>query len=165
MNSHIQRASFWKSKTPRYFAIGFIVGIVIFSILFSILIKKLKYSSINVNISNDGITVDNAKADFVEVSNQSAGSQVVVSQVRVSERSWLAVRENNGDDMGRILGAQQIEAGEHDAVVIDLLRNTSSQVMYAVVIYKDGGKGEFDYDSSMLLEQEGKIVLSRFVAQ
>lgn len=165
MNSNIQKTSFWKSKTPWYFGVGFVVGIVIFSIVSNILINKLKHGSINVSISNDGVSFENPKVDFVEALNQKAGKQVTVSAARVHVASWIAVRENNGDVMGRILGAQQIEAGEHEGVVIDLLRETTPNVMYAVVIYKDNGKGEFDYDPTMLLEQDGKIILSRFVAE
>ncbi len=101
----------------------------------------------------------------VSVNNQSAGSSVIISSVTVPEISWVAIRENNNDVMGRILGAQKVFPGTARDVIVELLRPTASQVMYATVIYKDNGDGEFDFKVDELVSQDEAPVLSRFLVQ
>lgn len=101
----------------------------------------------------------------ISVASQNTGSSVIISSVTVPEISWVAIRENNNDVMGRILGAQKVFPGTTRDVVVELLRPTTSQVMYASVIYKDDGDGEFDFKIDELVSQDDIPVLSRFLVQ
>ena len=101
----------------------------------------------------------------VSVNDQKAGKTVKVLKVMVQNVSWIAVRENNNDIMGRILGARKVALGEHENISVELLRPTAKGVMYAVVLYKDDGDGEFDHTSDALIMEEGSPILDRFVAE
>jgi hypothetical protein len=112
------------------------------------------------------ITSTTTTSYFIEVSDQMAGDSVVINTVDATKDSWVAIRENNYDVMGRILGAQKVGEGEHNNVVVDLLKPTIQGLMYATVIYEDNGDGEFDFKTDKLIEiATGTPVLSRFVAR
>lgn len=110
--------------------------------------------------------VSTTTPDSVTSSDQGAGDKVYVPHVAVSAPTWVAVRENNNGVSGRILGAQRVDAGTHENILVDLLRPTSSQTMYAVVLYTDNGDGEFDPKADeLVLQGDGEPVLSQFVAK
>lgn len=101
----------------------------------------------------------------VIVHDQKAGASVAVASIEAEDISWVAVRENNNDVMGRILGARKVSPGVHKNVSVELLRPTAPNVMYAVVLYRDDGDGSFDHKIDELLVDGKEPVLSRFVAK
>lgn len=101
----------------------------------------------------------------VIVRDQKAGAAVLVDSIEATDVSWVAVRENNYDVMGRILGARKVAPGMHENVTVELLRPTAPNVMYAVVLYRDDGDGIFDHKLDELLVEGEEPVLSRFVAE
>lgn len=98
----------------------------------------------------------------VFVEGQIAGDSVLVRRAEVATTTWLAVREHNGDLLGRILGAHRIPPGETKDTFIELLRPTMPHLMYAIVMYEDNGDGEFDNKADALVEEEGEPVLYPF---
>ncbi len=102
----------------------------------------------------------------VRVSDQSAGPTVVVSEMRSSATStWLAVREQNGDLLGQILGARRIDASEASGISIELLRSTVPNLMYAVVLYADDGNGLFEYATDTPIKENNVALSYPFVAK
>jgi hypothetical protein len=123
-------------------------------------------SSFYTVFSSNSSTSTTTSAYKVSVIDQLAGGVVNVNFVSAPAVTWVAVRENNYDVMGRILGAQKITAGDHSSVSIELLRPTVSNVMYAAVLYTDDGDGQFDFKLDRLIEvATGTPILSRFTAQ
>jgi hypothetical protein len=102
---------------------------------------------------------------MITVTDQMAGSIVVVEEARSDASVWLAVRENNIELLGRILGARRMDRGEVTGLSIELLRATTANLMYAVVMYRDDGDGAFDSKLDTLIEDGGTLVMSRFVAR
>jgi hypothetical protein len=103
---------------------------------------------------------------LVRVSDQPAGPTVVVSEMKSSATStWLAVREQNGDLLGQILGARRIDAGEAAGVSIELLRSTVPNLMYAIVLYADDGNRLFEYATDTLVKENGVALSYPFVAK
>ena len=85
-----------------------------------------------------------AESGAVSVTDQSAGSEVVVESVTVPPPGvWVAVREINGNDLGNVLGAARV-SGPRSPVSISLLRATEPGRPYVVELYRDDGSGEFD---------------------
>lgn len=103
---------------------------------------------------------------LVRVSDQPAGPTVVVSEMKSSATStWVAVREQNGDLLGQILGARRIDSPSATGVSIDLLVSTVSHLMYAVVLYADDGDGVFEYANDTLIKEGGVTLSYPFVAK
>jgi hypothetical protein len=103
---------------------------------------------------------------FIRVSDQPAGPTVVVSEMKSSATStWLAVREQNGDLLGQILGARRIDAESATGVSIELLRSTIPSLMYAVVLYADDGNGIFEYATDTPIKENGVALSYPFVAK
>jgi len=103
---------------------------------------------------------------FVGVADQPAGPVVAVSEMRSTASStWLAVREQNGDFLGQILGARRIDSAAATDISIELLRPTISNLMYAIVMYEDNGNGLFEYATDTLLKVGGETVTYPFVAK
>jgi len=102
---------------------------------------------------------------MVIVTDQMVGNTVMVDEAQSDTSTWLAVRENNGDLLGRILGAHRMDSGSVTGMPIDLLRPTTANLMYAVVMYKDDGDGVFDNKLDTLIEESGVPIMARFVAR
>jgi len=97
------------------------------------------------------------------VGDQISGDTVLVLGAKVATTTWLAVRENNGDLLGRILGAYRIPPGESKDVIVELLRPTVPHLMYAIVMYEDDGDGEFDNKLDSLVEDGTQPLLYPFI--
>ncbi|MBI3075285.1 MAG: hypothetical protein HYY92_03710, partial [Parcubacteria group bacterium] len=100
------------------------------------------------------------------VSNQPAGDKVIVSMVSVSVNGWVTVRETNADGaLGNILGARRFDAGKYFGETIELLRGTSEDNVYAVVLHADDGDREFDYaKETPMKDKNGNLVSGTFTA-
>lgn len=113
-------------------------------------------SSMNVQASNEAIAV----------SEQDAGSSVVVDEVTLSETGWVAIREMKNDVMGNVLGAKRIQnPGTISRVSVELLRPTVAGETYAVVIYRDDGNANFDLNFDSLVVRGDDPVSATFEAQ
>jgi hypothetical protein len=84
--------------------------------------------------------------------DQNAGAAAVVARVSAREPVWVAVREERAGALGNILGAQKIQAGQHENVSVELLRPTSRGAAYFVVLYSATGTPAFNYRVDVLIE-------------
>ena len=101
--------------------------------------------------------------EAITVSAQSPGSVVVVDEVTLSEAGWVAVREVVGGEMGNILGATRIQnPGTISKVSVELLRPTVENEVYAVVIYRDNGDADFDFNFDALVVRGSQPVSATF---
>lgn len=104
-----------------------------------------------------------ATNESIEISEQEAGSSVVVDKVTLSESGWVAVREMRDGMMGNILGAKRIQnPGTISRVSVPLLRPTLSGETYTVVIYRDDGDRDFDFNFDALVVRGGDPVSATF---
>lgn len=146
----------------KYLWIGVIFGLIVGDIVGVYLFKDR---------DTDGAQVVSAEVAttspfFVMVADQPAGPAVEVSEMRSTASStWLAIREQNGDFLGQILGARRIDSASATRVSIELLRPTVSNLMYAVVMYEDNGNGLFEYATDTLVKVGGETVAYPFVAK
>ncbi|OGG41054.1 hypothetical protein A2118_00620 [Candidatus Kaiserbacteria bacterium GWA2_50_9] len=90
--------------------------------------------------------------EAVSVSDQSAGSMVVLGAVTVSRPAWVAVKDKNG----WILGAARFDASVESGT-ISLLRGTVVGEAYTIVVYADDGDKLFDFHRDMLVSGEGAV--------
>ena len=80
----------------------------------------------------------------VSVSNQPAGSIVIVDSVTVPPPGvWVAIREVNDGTLGNVLGAARV-GGPRLNISVPLLRATTPGDTYAVELYRDSGDSMFD---------------------
>lgn len=101
----------------------------------------------------------------VAVADQNAGMAVAVSKVTLSNAGWVVVREDTGNGMGNILGAQWLPAGTADNVSVDLLRATEANKNYFVALYNDNGDKKFDKVTDLPIAVDGKVVSGVFSAK
>ncbi len=142
----------------KYFWIAVVAGLIIGDIIGVMLARPQR------EVLFDTSTATSSPY-LVIVTDQMAGDTVVVEEATSDVSTWLAVRENNGDLLGRILGARRIDPGEVRGVIIELLRPTTAHLMYAVVMYRDDGDGIFDSKLDTMIEEGGSPLLTRFVAR
>jgi hypothetical protein len=145
----------------KYLWIGVVFGLIVGDLVGVALFKGDSKSASDA----DSALVATTSPFFVEVSDQIAGPVVSVSEMRSSATStWLAVREQNGDLLGQILGARRVDASSATDVEIELLRPTISHLMYAVVMYEDDGSRLFEYATDTLVKVDGVPLSYPFVA-
>ena len=140
----------------KYFWIAVVAGIVVGDIIGVSLARPQKEV-----FSNNATT----SAYMIIVTDQMAGDSVMVEEAQSDASVWLAVRENNGELLGRILGARRMDAGEVSGLKIELLRPTTANLMYAIVMYRDDGDGLFDNKIDPLVEEEGLPIMAQFIAR
>lgn len=103
----------------------------------------------------------NTPSDYVlDVADQVAGDTVLVSQVSLPAKSWLAVTDDNNGSPSYILGAQRVPAGVHSNIQVELLRSTLSGARYHLVIYVDDGDDMFDFRKDVLVTHSDGTELS-----
>lgn len=100
------------------------------------------------------------------VSNQPAGERVIISMVSLSSDGWVAVRETDASGaLGNILGARRFKSGKYFGEAVELLRGTTEDGVYAVVLHADNGDSEFDYASEVpAKDKKGNLISSTFTA-
>jgi hypothetical protein len=98
----------------------------------------------------------------ISVENQGAGATTSVSKVVFGAPGWVVVRENNGGEMGNILGALWLPVGNHENAVVELLRGTVSGKSYFVVLYNDNGDKKFNKEVDFPIISDGKTLLGTF---
>lgn len=112
--------------------------------------------------STSAATRVSVSGEAIVVTDQPAGSKVVVASVTLKERGWIAVRDNNG----RVLGAGRFEAGTSKDVVVELLRATVSGEKYQVLLYVDDGDNQYDlHKDSLVMNADASVAGTTFSAQ
>ena len=101
-------------------------------------------------------------SESVSVSNQAAGTSIMLSSVTFSETGWVAVR----DDRGWTLGAKRFDAGTQSNIAVTLLRATEAGQRYQVLLYIDDGDRLFDVKKEILVTRsDGSVAGAMFSAQ
>lgn len=103
-------------------------------------------------------------SEYVTVSNQNSGNVVLVQSVVLREDGWVAVREIIDSEMGNILGAARLSSGMYENVKVELLRPTEGGEEYSVVIYRDNGDRNFDFNFDSLVIDGTMPVSKNFIA-
>ncbi len=153
----------FKSK---YFWIAVVAGLIIGDLIGIALFKANKTAEDDSSASAVTVVATTTSPFLAKVSDQPAGQTVFVSEMETSATStWVAVREGNGDLLGRILGARRVDSTSATNVTIELLRPTEAHVMYAVVMYEDDGDGKFDHLTDTLVEEGGSVVSFPFTVR
>ncbi len=99
---------------------------------------------------------------LVEVTNQAAGTRVIVDEVKADAVSWVAIRDWSAGGFGNILGAKRVDAGASSLATVELLRGTQAGRTYAAVLYRDDGDRVFNHKLDRLLETNGRVVAAVF---
>ncbi len=99
---------------------------------------------------------------LVEVTNQVAGTRVIVDEVKADAVSWVAIRDWSAGGFGNILGAKRVDAGVSSLATVELLRGTQAGRTYAAVLYRDDGDRVFNHKLDRLLETNGRVVAAVF---
>ncbi|MCX6736085.1 MAG: hypothetical protein NTZ13_03310 [Candidatus Parcubacteria bacterium] len=105
------------------------------------------------------------EGNFVSVSGQAAGSSVALSKVKIVKDGWVAIREDEEGEFGRILGAAWFPTGTNENVSVELLRNTQSGGKYYTVLYVDNGDHQFSTKTDILVMENGKPASQVFVTK
>lgn len=117
-------------------------------------------TSVGGNSSSAPLPVATAAGETISVSDQPAGSFVMIASVKVTKPSWVVVK----DTKGWILGAARVDTSA-EAVQVPLLRNTETGQNYQALIYVDDGDKQFDFHKDMLVtNSEGAPVAATFSA-
>lgn len=97
---------------------------------------------------------------------QPAGNTVVVSMASLAISGWVAVHESGANgELGNILGARRLDAGNYFGESIPLLRDTVEGRIYFAVLHEDNGDAEFDYSNEKpVRDTSGDLVLEKFLA-
>ena len=99
----------------------------------------------NVDDETNLIPTENlATGNSILVKDQTAGIEVAVEQVVLTNMAWVVVREDDGAGKpGKILGAQLFDTGV-GAGKVELLRGTETGKTYYAIIYSDNADRAFD---------------------
>ncbi len=148
------------TRTALVFVIGFTVGVLVTSSWGTVKPRVVNaptntYHNITTVATTTSITsstglargdvIGGAASGDISVSNQPAGSSVLVDSVTVPPPGvWVTVQETHNGVLGNVLGATRVH-GPLSNVVVSLLRNTEPNRTYAVVLYRGSGdNGLFD---------------------
>lgn len=97
------------------------------------------------------------------VLTQPSGSQVIVQNVALEVPGWLVIHEVTDGLIGNALGAARRDAGSHDNVSIDLLRETMPGQTYALILYRDNGNKTFEIHGDMpMVDTSGVPLVTTF---
>jgi protein-disulfide isomerase len=104
-----------------------------------------------------------AREQYVDVSLQQAGEWVMIDKVKVSASSWIAVHDDVYGEVGLVLGARRIDAGEYSDLQVPLLRATIPVGTYIVGIYRDDGDRQFErHADEIQREKDGEMISDTF---
>jgi hypothetical protein len=96
-------------------------------------------------------------------SPQKAGLEVAVSNVNVSEPTWVVVYESRQGKPGNVLGASLFFAGGTSGT-IELLRGTVAGQSYFVTERTDNGDHKFSLANDQLVLTDGQPSWTTFTA-
>jgi len=117
-------------------------------------------TSVGGNSNSAPLPLATAAGETISVSDQPAGSYVMIASVKVTKPSWVAIK----DTKGWVLGAARVDVSA-EAVQVPLLRNTTAGQNYQALIYVDDGDKQFDFHKDLLVtNSEGAPVAATFSA-
>jgi hypothetical protein len=126
------------------FAAGIVVGALLAALVWFVSTNVAPSPSPQAQSTSSSMTNATSTSGILSVSDQSAGSTVLIDSVTVPPPGvWVAVRETNGTDLGNVLGAVRVGAPRSN-VSVSLLRATEPGRTYAVELYRDDDNGNFD---------------------
>ncbi len=97
------------------------------------------------------------------VKEQKPGSEVVVAMAHFDEPGWVVIYEYADEKLGRILGAQLFDKGEHPGVV-SLLRPTTAGATYVAMAQNDDGDHRFDLaKDTPIMNADGEVISVKFL--
>lgn len=103
-----------------------------------------------------------AEGNSLTVVDQAAGMNVAVRSVTLTEKGWIAIR----DESGSTIGAALVAAGTHSDVSVPLLKPTKAGQNYQALIYFDDGTKTFDLQTeTIVLNPDGSVAGATFNAQ
>lgn len=85
----------------------------------------------------------------ITVDTQTAGVEVKISSLSLTDKFWVVVHEDDRGKPLRILGAKSFTAGEYSDVTMKLLRATVVGQAYYAMLHSDDGDGKFDHLKDM----------------
>lgn len=94
---------------------------------------------------NKGVRVGEANINSIRVHDQTAGVITTLTEVNVTDSSWVVVYEDRNGGLGNILGAQRFDQGNYSGGKVELLRGTTRGNTYHVLIHPDNGDRIFDH--------------------
>jgi hypothetical protein len=98
-----------------------------------------------------------------EVSNQLAGNNVTVTNVKMPQSGWVVVHEVLDGFVANALGATRIDEGDYDVVTVELLRPSVPQSDYVVTLYADDGNKHFDINADTpMFDIDGNAIFKEF---
>lgn len=111
-------------------------------------------------------TEKNIDASAIVVTPQQAGQTVHVQRATLPTDGWIVVHEEILDGViGNALGAARKNAGVHESVTVDLLRNTEPHKQYWIALYTDNGDKIFSLQNDVpMLDTQGALLLAHFIA-
>jgi len=113
-------------------------------------------------IQDSGVTAVKIGGSTLTVTDQVSGGTVLIDSVLLAKDAWVVVHEDRDGMIGNILGAQYLQAGSYESVIVTLLRDTMPETRNYVTIYIDDGDRLFDYkkDSMVTNESGGPIAVA-----
>jgi hypothetical protein len=122
--------------------------------------NEVKIVSPETTVATQTITIAGVK-----ISDQKAGSAVIVSEVALPATGWIAIRDYKDGKMGNTLGAKLLNKGTVSNVAVDLLRAMISGNSYVAVPLKDNGDGLYKgVDDVPFNDAGGKPIMTVFKA-
>lgn len=96
------------------------------------------------------------------VPDQLPGMNAIIRELSMRRSVWVAIHEDDGGKPGKILGARRFPTGSASHGEIELLREMTAGLYYAMVHEDDGILG-FKSASDMPTVENGLPVMARFV--
>lgn len=118
-----------------------------------------------------GSTINTSNNSSVTVSDQAAGSTVLIDTLSLEQDGWVAIYTDMDGQPGSIIGAQYYPAGEHQNIPVSLqLGTTAGNTYYAVLHADDGkivetafGRHEFNHTTDLeLTDSSGNEIIDSF---
>lgn len=106
--------------------------------------------------------VQEVVASKLFVPDQSPGKIATINELNIGRSVWIAIHEDREGKPGKILGARRFPSGQSKNGQIELLREMTAGLHYAIVHEDDGVLG-FNHASDMPVIENGLPVMARFL--
>jgi DNA-binding beta-propeller fold protein YncE len=154
------------------FMIGFVFGVAFLFVFGVVTERDIRYMGFrgedvvvfnDVDLSDEKVQDINTATALVTVTDQMPGGAVSVERVEINEDGWVVVHETEAGHVLNALGAARLDAGTHESVRVDLLRETNPGGTYAIILYTDNGNKEFEIRGDLpMIDAEGNPVMQSF---
>lgn len=159
------------------FAIGFVVGVLTLFTIGIVTVRDVRYMSAGREDTSSKLgqlkedaketpgtaAVNESNKATLVVTTQTAGGHVSIEHVSLDAAGWAVVHEIEGGHILNALGAARLDIGDHQNVPVELLRGTTPDKEYAVVLYVDNGNKEFELRGDLpMIDKEGNPIMQSF---